>query len=375
MSRRLPKAASARKWLALALLAVAFVGLAPEGALTQGVCSVYRTWQSGDSLTHSDLNSSFTTVGVTNLTVACIGDHSATVAQMQATTDPYASNAESLSTNLLGELERLRYKIAELGGTQYWYHRTASYGRAQGITATNNSVTPNTQFDLDADAVILGCSTCGYVTRVNPGAALTNNISTAGPAANGRDQAGAFTADTFVHFYWQWNGTTLATTSSATAPPTGPTLTTGYTHWAYAGAVYFTGGALRRVYVRGSWVSHAVMQNAINGATATVETAVSVSTIVPSNALNYKMSGRLSATATAGGSINIDIDLRVLSGSQFARPFSNHSTGASFIHILSVGEYTLPNVSQQFYYLATSVTGTFGGLTLDVTEYQVPNGD
>jgi len=72
--------------------------------------------------------------------------------------------------------------------------------RVIGCNCLNNSGTPNTQFDLDADVVVLASSTGGSVVRFDPGAAITNNVATAGPAANGRDQSGAFTADTFIHF-------------------------------------------------------------------------------------------------------------------------------------------------------------------------------
>ena len=75
------------------------------------------------------------------------------------------------------------------------------------------------------------------VTRFNPGT-ITNNIALSGPVINGRDQSVGFPISLWVHFYWIWNGTTLATISSATPPPTGPVLPNGYTHWAYAGAVY-----------------------------------------------------------------------------------------------------------------------------------------
>lgn len=48
-------------------------------------------------------------------------DYSTNAAQMQSTTDPYPAGAESLATSTAGELERLRYLLAQLGGQSQWY--------------------------------------------------------------------------------------------------------------------------------------------------------------------------------------------------------------------------------------------------------------
>ena len=79
------------------------------------------TWATGNSLTAGDLNSSFTTVGQTNMTFACLDDYSASAAQMRTTVDPYPSGAESLATTGQGEIERLRYISLHVFGATYWY--------------------------------------------------------------------------------------------------------------------------------------------------------------------------------------------------------------------------------------------------------------
>lgn len=48
-------------------------------------------------------------------------DASATVAAMRATADPGESGTESLSTDLLGEIQRMRHVLAEITGKTYWY--------------------------------------------------------------------------------------------------------------------------------------------------------------------------------------------------------------------------------------------------------------
>jgi hypothetical protein len=86
-----------------------------------GNCSVYRSWVTGDSLSASDLTTSFTTIGVTNMTPSCMDDYSLDATQMQATTDPYPAGVISQATSLAGELERIRYVIKNVLGFTQWY--------------------------------------------------------------------------------------------------------------------------------------------------------------------------------------------------------------------------------------------------------------
>lgn len=50
-----------------------------------------------------------------------VDDYSTNVGQMQTQTDPGENGSESQATTLAGELERLRFILAEMKGTQYWY--------------------------------------------------------------------------------------------------------------------------------------------------------------------------------------------------------------------------------------------------------------
>jgi hypothetical protein len=143
----------------------------------------------------------------------------------------------------------------------------------RGAQGKNNTTTPNTQYDLDANKVQpFNPSDGSIVVRQNP-SVLTNNILTAGPAAGGRDQAGAFSASSWIHFYWIWNGTTLSTISSLSAPTgaAGPTMPATYTHWAYAGAIRLdASNALISTYVLGSWVYYVSPTEVLSAGAATV---------------------------------------------------------------------------------------------------------
>ncbi len=244
-----------------------------------------------------------------------------------------------------------------------------------GLVGNNNSGAPNTQYDLAADAVCMMNPTNKMgVTRVGTGT-LTNNISTAGPAANGRDQAGAFTAATWIHFYFIWNGSATATLSSATAPPTGPTLPSGYTHWAYCGAVYFNGSSqLLAVRMRGQTCFYDTHQSFLStNSPATAETALGLSALLPPNAVNGLMHLAGSENASAGGGITHITKIRVVSGADFYSHQQN--TNASTAAIINFS-LMFPNISQQIFYLNTNNTNVATAqYDAYLTGYTVPNGD
>lgn len=68
----------------------------------------------------------------------------------------------------------------------------------------------------------------------------TNDVSIAGPIAGGRDQAGAFDAPSWIHFFFIYNPVTGDVSSLSSASPTAPTLPAGYTFFVRAGAVWFS---------------------------------------------------------------------------------------------------------------------------------------
>lgn len=74
----------------------------------------------GQTITASERNAEFENID-TNFIPSGMDDYSATDGEMQTTTDPYPGSATSRPTSLQGELERLRYVIAQLSGETYWY--------------------------------------------------------------------------------------------------------------------------------------------------------------------------------------------------------------------------------------------------------------
>lgn len=117
-----------------------------------------------------------------------LDDYSTNVTQMQLTTDPGEVGAESLAGNLAGELERLRFAIAEIknringGVTPNWY-ATAS-GAVSGTTGTFTG-----DFSALSSGSGLKTTVASGVTQVGTGANLSLgltdflNIVSAGTAA------------------------------------------------------------------------------------------------------------------------------------------------------------------------------------------------
>jgi len=89
-----------------------------------GNCSIFRTWVPGDFLTASDLVSSFTTTGVTNMTPQCLDDYAVDLTQFRLFTDPYPASVASLPTSTAGELERIRFMLRKMFGLSQWYANT-----------------------------------------------------------------------------------------------------------------------------------------------------------------------------------------------------------------------------------------------------------
>lgn len=248
----------------------------------------------------------------------------------------------------------------------------------RGLRGVNNSGTPNTQYDVVADEVVLITPSTGIPVRKTNTGTKTNNVSTAGPAAGGRDQAGAFSSSSWIHFYWIWDGTTLSTVSSATAPPTGPTLPSGYTHWAYIGAVYFDGSShLTATYIRGSKVFYKAVQSALSGGTSTSYASVSLTSLVPSNALTFDLAGVVSGTFAnndwASISLTVSVDGTNNLGASSITAENVNSTQTLKVSG-SLGE--LPNVSQTVYYIITPgiQASSANSASLNILSYRVPNG-
>lgn len=277
----------------------------------------------------------------------------------------YVATADSLNQNPVTDTSNTFWKPA---------FRSQSYSRVQGLIGVNNNTTPNTQFDFNATAVTVRNSTTGETVTLASVSTITVNILTAGPAINGRDQAGAFTNGSWVHFHYIWNGTTLAMIASASA--TLPTLPAGYTFTAYAHAIYITaGGLLQRGNIRGSWFNYDAPMNGVTNGNSTGLTSVPISGIIPPNALQFELvCPNMALTANGAGTYNLTCSI-VVTGTTSSFQFGLQGTGAASAVTGTAGpSKQMPNIGQNFAYQLTVGAGIGFIVTLAVTGYNVANG-
>lgn len=254
--------------------------------------------------------------------------------------------------------------------------RSASRPGVQGLVGTNNAGAPNTQFDFKADAVTVRNPTTGETKTIVSVATFTNNVLTAGSAANGRDQAGAFAASSWVHFYFIYNPTTGTTATLSSASASAPTLPAGYTSWAYIGAVYFSSGSvLAGGYFRGAWFTYKTSSVVVSGGTQVLRTAVSLASSIPPNALQFKSRIPLfSVTANGSGTYLSVVTLEVLTAFT-AYEFGMGGTAGFNLNMFSYGGVTiLPNVGQNINYFITLTAGTAPSVNIAIDGYSNPNG-
>jgi len=172
----------------------------------------------------------------------------------------------------------------------------------KNLVIQNNSGTPNTQIDIDADAVTV--ETSGGVAYRLTGINITIDAATTG--ANGLD-AGGLANNTWYYPYVIYNPATDTVAGLISTSATSPALPSGYTAKTQRGAFRTNGSAqfnrilqkgLRAQYVVSASVTTA-LPNIANGAagtwsaTAPTWAAASVSDFVPSTA------SRINIVATA----------------------------------------------------------------------------
>lgn len=228
-------------------------------------------------------------------------------------------------------------------------------------------------------------------------ATLTINAQTAGPAANGRDQAAVFTA-TEVHWYaisTGANSTAPAGLVSSQPPPLGPVLPSGYSGWTYLSASKYNMGASSLgssagvgsnttafdQYVRGAWT---VYKNQVpcssggyNGTASTAEQSFSLDLSVPSNALRYR--GEAEYRLGASGDITQPNTLRIkqASGETIATIKPTTQTTYTSATVGGIHPFEAPNVNSPaaiYFNLisASTVSEIFG---VSIIGYANPNGD
>ncbi len=246
---------------------------------------------------------------------------------------------------------------------------TALYGSRNLRGSAESS---STTFDIRADLVLLW-NPADDTTVIARDADLQNNTATAGPAANGRDQAAAFSGSSWVHFYFIWKPatSTLATLSSANEPSTGPAaLPTGYTHWCYIGALRKATNLVNTI-VKGGRFFYVTPIQVLTGGTATTATIVSIASQVPPNLRDAQLN--INGTiASASIGTNSNLVLRYYSTAGDITVLNLYSQVADVSKAVA-NDNSINIDTDSFYYLWSSASGTRSA-NIYVLGYTVSNG-
>jgi hypothetical protein len=244
-------------------------------------------------------------------------------------------------------------------------------GGTRKLLGLNNTGAPTQQYDISWDYAQFYNPSDDTIVIEQAGS-VTIDITQVGPVANGRDQAGAFSSDSWCHLYLiRTAAGTVAGLASATAPPTGPTLPATYVSWVYVGAIRINvSGNLVTTYIRGNEAFYAARQSVVANGAATTETSIALTKYAPPNATKIGVSAELHCQTQGGGGTVITASMRWFPGSDFVRFAVIVSSTTIQYNATSV---VMPHVSATIYYI---LSGTTGGPLIDIyiDSYVMPNG-
>lgn len=122
-----------------------------------------KTWVSKEKLTASDLNAEFDNI-INNLAADKISGASDTVGNMQVTTDPGEVGSESLSSEIRGEIRRLRHMVGEIVNGAQWYTSPVRNLSTSGqyVVATSTAADPSV---ADKDILVMDTSSAAITLQ------------------------------------------------------------------------------------------------------------------------------------------------------------------------------------------------------------------
>lgn len=242
----------------------------------------------------------------------------------------------------------------------------AAVASGKNIAAKNNATTPNTKIDITADEIILEDSS-GNTHRSS---SVSGTIDFGTTGANGLD-TGVQAVSTWYYGWVIYNPSTNTTAVLGSLSSSAPTMPSGYTYKALVTAARSNGSTQFVRYRQfGNGVFYEAAQNALSNGTATIETAVALTSVIPPIALAAKLFVKNLVSKAAGVAANTT-SLRIVSGTNYESWSAecNANTNHNDCQI------DIPNVSQNVYYLnTTGATPDTASTSIDVLGFKMPMG-
>jgi len=176
----------------------------------------------------------------------------------------------------------------------------------RGLVGKANATSPATKFDFSTASRTFRDPNTRIVQTSYNTSVITVDANLAGPVLNGRDQAGAFTAGSWIYLYALSDGKgSEGAVFSANPPSVGPNNVPGYPYVVLITALYWTSqSVIRRVVASGNTVYEAAQISiAASGNTAGSEIAFSTALACPPIALRWKarINSYISTNSGGGG--------------------------------------------------------------------------
>lgn len=248
-----------------------------------------------------------------------------------------------------------------------WSAPDGPISAGRNIAVRTNAAAPNTKLDIAADEFILRNATGGVKLAV----LVTGTIDFGTVGANGID-AGTQAAATW---YYGWvimkeDGTTaLLGSLSATAP----TLPSGYTYKALITAARSDGSVHFIPYRQvGTRCFYEVRQQVLSGGSASTETAIVISSVVPPIAQAFLVGTDALFTASGGGGFSTTEKLRFISGNDYANAQAGSTTATTAGTGFTV---EMPNISLALFYFFSPTTNiSAAAINVNILSFKLPGG-
>lgn len=237
-------------------------------------------------------------------------------------------------------------------------------GSSRKLYIGTNAALPLSRLDVSADEIIV--KDTGGVPAIIKLLSVVVDIGVVG--LNGLD-AGTEAAGTW-YYVWAIANAAGSTGCILSTSTTAPTMPGGYTFKALIGVVRNeVSGDFLHFRQYGKKILYNTMQSLLAAGTATVETAVNTTALIPPIAATANLQGKSRGTDVGGG-IGHTAFIRVTTGVNYLTRAFNGTAGSGTDSAFFYSQ--IPIVGPDIYYLLSATTGSNNQIQLDVEGYEIP---